>query len=163
MSEFNCDMDCLNCKFSEDCINDSDILTKEERELSKRLDLYAQDCFTYTPVTHKRQIRCVDPVLYRKAQNRYFHQKYYKENPEHFRAKGRESYRKHRDKRLESSHKYYEEHKEEILANKKTYYQEHKEEITAKRKKYYEENKKIINERRRRNAKNSKKTPTGVI
>lgn len=32
-----CDMDCLNCSFS-DCINDSDLLSTQERKSSNDLD-----------------------------------------------------------------------------------------------------------------------------
>lgn len=32
-----CDMDCLHCKFS-DCINDSDVLTYEERKFSRMIE-----------------------------------------------------------------------------------------------------------------------------
>lgn len=139
MSVQVCDMRCLECKFN-DCINDSDVLSSFEREVSKSTDesILVSRGISYNQTIHKRQNKSVDPVLYRQAQNRHFHKKYYSANPEHFRAKGRENYRKHREARLTHSHQYYQEHKEEISANKKTYYQEHKEEILAKRKEAYQ-------------------------
>lgn len=138
MSERICDMDCLNCKFS-DCINDSDVLSSFERSVSKDTNesILNSRGISYDSTRHKRQNKDIDPVLYRKAQNKHFHKKYYNANPEHFRAKGRENYRKHREARLAHSRQYNAEHKEEISANKRTYYQEHREEILAKRKANY--------------------------
>lgn len=133
-----CDMNCLQCKFS-DCVNDSDVLSTFEREVSKETDKSILDSrgITYDPTGHKRQLKDVDPVLYKQAQNKHFHKKYYNANPEHFREKGRENYRKHKEAHLARSRQYNAEHKEEISANKKTYYQEHREEILAKRKAKY--------------------------
>ena len=133
-----CDMNCLECKFSE-CINDSDVLSQFERSVSRETDssILVSRGLTYNQTTHKRQNKEVDPVLYKQAQNRYFHKKYYNANPEHFRAKGRENYRKHREARIETMRKYNEEHREEILANKKTYYLANREEILASRKEKY--------------------------
>ena len=133
-----CDMNCLECKFSE-CINDSDVLSSFERSLSKDIDasILNSTSLTYNQRTHKRHNKEVDTIEYRKAQNKHFHAKYYSLKPKYYRKKGRENYRKHRGARLESMRKYAEEHKEEISANKKTYYQEHREEILAKRKANY--------------------------
>lgn len=132
-------MDCFNCTHK-DCICDSDILTSEERSASRKRDTYSliERGITYDSTTHKRQVKTVDPVLYRKAQNRHFHRKYYLADPEKHRAKGRESYYRNKEARLEYMKRYNEEHKEEISANKKTYYQEHREEILAKRKEAYQ-------------------------
>lgn len=138
MSDEICDMDCLHCKFS-DCINDNTVLSTEERSLSKYIDKTVLDSrgVSYNPTNHKRYLKSVDPTLYRKAQNKHFHEKYYNADPEHYRAKGRENYRKHKEACLARSHQYHKEHKEEISAYKKTYYQEHREEILASRKAKY--------------------------
>lgn len=132
-------MKCLECRFS-DCINDSDVLSSFERSMSQDIDssILVSRGITYNPTTHKMQNKDIDPVLYRKAQNRFFHKKYRMANLEHYRFKGRENYRKHRELRLTRSHQYYQENREEILANKKTYYQENKEVILAKRKENYQ-------------------------
>lgn len=133
-----CNMDCRNCIY-DDCINDSEVLSLAERKMSKDIDtdIIVSRGLIYCSTLHKRQNKDVDPVLYRQAQNRHFHQKYYKVNSEYYKKKGRENYLKHREDRLEQSHKYYQDHKEEILANKKSYYLDNRENILAKRKEKY--------------------------
>ena len=133
-----CNMDCLNCVFS-DCINDSDVLSSFEREVARNTDRNILDSrgLTYDSQTHKRQIGNVEPSLYKKAQRRHYHKKYYLADPEKHKRLARLSYARNKEKRLASSHSYYKTHKEEILSSKKTYYQEHREEILEKRKKAY--------------------------
>ena len=133
-----CNMDCLNCIHS-DCINDSDDLTSFERELARENDKSILDSrgITYDCQSHKRQLKDVEPSLYKKAQRKHFHKKYYLRDPEKHRRLARLSYARNKEKRLDSSHNYYKTHREEILSNKRTYYQEHREKILEKRKKDY--------------------------
>ena len=137
MSVQVCDMRCLECKFA-DCINDSDVLSSFEREVSKSTDKSILVSRGISYILYRGHKKDVDPVLYRQAQNRYFHKKYYEANPEHFREKSRENYRKRKEAHLIYLHKYNKEHKEEISLSKKTYYQEHREEILAKKKEKYQ-------------------------
>lgn len=134
-----CDMDCLNCSFS-DCVNDSAVLSSLERKISKSVDksVLSSRGFKYEPKLDLRLLNGVDPKEYKKAQRRYFDRKYRNSRPEYFRQKGRENYYLHKESRLQYSRSYYEENREEILNQKKTYYQEHRDEILAKRKESYQ-------------------------
>ena len=92
---------------------------------------------TYDSTSHKRQIGAVDDKLYKQAQRRYFHKKYYSLDPEKFRRKGRESYARHREERLKQHHEYYDKYREELLSNKRAYYLANREQILADRKAKY--------------------------
>lgn len=147
MAEQICDMNCLECIY-DDCINESEEVLNFERKFSTYLDnqVLVSRGMSYTPTSHKRQIKEVDEKLYKQAQRRYFHKKYYEQDPEKYRRLGRENYAKHKEARLENSHKYYLEHKEEISASKRAYYLEHREQILADRKsKYVPHPKQVIN------------------
>lgn len=114
------------------------ILTPEERQLSDDLDkqilrertMAGVDMTTYI---HDR----VDKDEYVKARNKRYKEKYYQQDPEKFRAKGRENYAKHREQRLQHNHEYYQENREEILDQKAGYYLTNREEILKKRKEAY--------------------------
>ena len=128
-----CDMDCLHCKFS-DCINDSDVLTYEERKFSRVIENSVKKSrepqVDMTRYIHNR----IDKEEYIKARNREYEQKrQYKDSP----------------KRREQKKIQYQNHREEKLAYQKSYYAEHKEEVKARQKAYYEANREEINRRRR--------------
>lgn len=128
-----CDMDCLHCKFS-DCINDSDVLTYEERKFSRVIENSVKKSrepqVDMTRYIHKR----IDKEEYIKARNREYEQKrQYKDSP----------------KRREQKKRQYQNHREEKLAYQKSYYAEHKEEVKARQKAYYEANREEINRRRK--------------
>lgn len=129
-----CDMDCLHCKFS-DCINDSDVLTYEERKFSRVIENSVKKSrepqVDMTRYIHNR----IDKEEYIKARNREYEQKrqQYKDSP----------------KRREQKKRQYQNHREEKLAYQKSYYAEHKEEVKARQKAYYEANREEINRRRK--------------
>lgn len=126
-------MDCLHCKFS-DCINDSDVLTYEERKFSRVIENSVRKSrepqVDMTRYIHNR----IDKEEYIKARNReYEHKRQYKDSP----------------KRREQKKRQYQNHREEKLAYQKSYYAEHKEEVKARQKAYYEANREEINRRRK--------------
>lgn len=133
-----CDMNCLECKFS-DCINGDGLPTPEERKLQNSIDrrVVISRGLVYDPTQLKRCVPEKDLVEHIKAMNRYFHHKYYWRDPESARERGRVSYLKHREKRIAHNKVYYEEHREEILNQKKGYYAVHREEILKSRKESY--------------------------
>ena len=147
-----CDMNCLECKFSE-CINEAEA-TLEERKFSVEIE---------TSIKNSGKPK-VDPNL---GMKRYIHNRpdkeaYEKARDAEYDAKRagtpnrkeqkRQQYLRHREDKLAYSKKYYEEHKEEIKAkyraNKeknveysRKYYAEHKEEICAKQRLKYHKRK----------------------
>lgn len=131
-----CDMKCLECKFS-DCINDSDVLTHEERKQSRIIeDSIKKGRLYQADLTAKYVHNRADKEEYTKARNRAYEQK-----------------RKGTDRRKETKRRQYQNHREEKLTYQKSYYESHKEEIVARQKAYYEANKERINERRRQKRK----------
>ena len=124
-----CDYDCFNCKY-DDCINDTDLLTLEERQISKENDDFVKNTeYEYGSTSLKRYNKNVDAKMYDRAKNRHFHKKYYYRDVEKSREKSRENFYKHREARLEYSRKYYDENRDDILAQKKSYYLANREKI----------------------------------
>ena len=114
------------------------VLTPEERQLSDELDRQILRERTMagvdmTPYIHNR----LDKEEYTRARNKRYKEKYFKADPEKFRAAGRANYAKHREARIAHNHQYYQENREEILDQKAGYYQTHREEILEKRKQAY--------------------------
>lgn len=132
-----CDMDCLHCKFS-DCINDSDIISSHEREISNRTDTEILEARVpvYISTRGCRPYK-VRPHNFSKSQARYFSRKNYYKDVDKSREQGRENYYKHRETRKATMRRYYSENKETLLNQKKAYYEEHKEEILKSRKENY--------------------------
>lgn len=114
------------------------VLTPEERQLSDDLDkeilrermMAGVDMTTYI---HNR----LDKSEYVRARNRRYREKYYNQDPEKARAKGRENYARNKERHLKRSREYYQENKEEILDQKAGYYLTNREEILKKRKEAY--------------------------
>ena len=111
MSALVCDMNCLDCKFGEDCINDSDI-TIEEYHLSQSLDKDIVRDYTPRYVLRRRQISL--EWYHRNRESELVRQAKYREE--------------NREKIREQSKQYHLEHKEQNnqrhLAN---YYSNHEE------------------------------------
>lgn len=132
-----CNMDCLNCSFN-DCVNDSDLISMQERELSASLDkdILNSRVPTYIPTNGTRPYDIL-PFNFKKSQQRYHHKKQYYKDVDKSREQGRQSYYRNRDRRLAHNKEYYSKNREEILSQKKSYYEEHREEILKSRKSKY--------------------------
>ena len=134
MSVLVCDMNCLECKFS-DCINDND-MTLEERLFSKEHDNSVK----------KESYSYVIPEL---GMERYIHNRPDKEAYIRARNAEYEAKRKGRPNRVEYKKRQYQKYRESKLAYQKQYYEDNKDEILARQKAVYEANKEEINRRRR--------------
>lgn len=101
-----CDMDCLHCKFS-DCINDSDIISSHEREISNRTDTEILEARVpvYIPTGGCRPYK-VKPHNFSKSQAIYFSRKNYYKDVDKSREQGRENYYKHRETRKATMRRY---------------------------------------------------------
>lgn len=114
------------------------VLTEEERRLSAELDkdilrervMAGVEMTTYL---HNR----VDKERYGKAKRRQYHETAKRRNPEAVTRYGRESYARHKEKRLAHNRAYYDANREEILAQKQGYYRTYKDEILAQHKDNY--------------------------
>ena len=148
-----CNMDCLNCKYEDGCINDSD-MTLIERKFSDSLN---------KDIKNERELKVeVGIGMQRYEHNRPDKEAYEKARDAEYEAKRagtpkrkeqkRQQYLRHREDKLAYSKKYYEEHKEEIKAKHRAnkdknveysrkYYAEHKEEICAKQRLKYKKRK----------------------
>lgn len=129
-----CDMNCLECKFGSDCINDSD-MTLEERQFSKQYETSLKKEFEPKVIPELGMTRYIhnrpDKEAYIKARDREYEEKR-KGSTERREAKKRQ-YQRYRGEKLAYQKSYYEEHKDEILARQKLVYEKKKDEINAKR------------------------------
>lgn len=132
-----CDMDCLNCSFS-DCINDSDLLSIQERKSSNDLDkeILNSRLSVYVPTNGARPYKLL-PFDFKKSQQIHYHRKQYYKDIEKSREQGRQSYYRNRYNRQAHNREYYSNNREVILSQKRSYYEEHREEILKSRKENY--------------------------
>lgn len=108
----------------------------KEKDNRRRRDRRASDHdWRDNDNTRRRQKRRDDPQ-WRESQNARTRAKY-TENPDKIRAANKNSYMKHRAKRLVTNKEKYETNKESILAEQKEYYRVHRQEIRARQNKSY--------------------------
>lgn len=124
-----CDMDCLNCSFS-DCINDSDLLSTQERKSSNDLDkeILNSRLSVYIPMNGARPYKLL-PFDFKKSQQRHYHRKQYYKDVEKSREQGRQSYYRNRDIRQAHNRQYYAENREVILKSRKENYVPHPKQV----------------------------------
>lgn len=135
MSDFNCDMNCLECKY-EDCLRDS--MTLEEYAFSRQLDK-----------DNLKEQTVVDYGVGSRQNRKPYDVKYFNTHREAHLVRC-ETYRKtHPEERRQTSKKYYEKNKEKIRDKQREFYQENIEEQRLKKRLYYQQNKDKINARRK--------------
>lgn len=153
MSEMICDMNCLECKYGDDCINDS--FTLEDYHFSQSLDKEIAKEYIPSNLLRKRQSalawyhRNRTSIMIKKA-------KYREENREHLREQSKQYHAEHREqenqRHLANYYSNHEENKKKSRDAKRARYNANPEYYRQKQREYRQR----VKERNKKQSESSK-------